>query len=59
MEGALRPVAGVDYPRNYHELVTWFPDGVACLHYLERLRWGDGFACRFCGAAGRDFWRMG
>ncbi len=59
MEGALRPVAGVDYPRNYHELVTWFPDDVACLHYLERLRWGDGFACRFCGAAGRDFWRMG
>jgi hypothetical protein len=20
------PVAGVDYPRNWHELLAWFPD---------------------------------
>ena len=28
------------------------PDDGACLRYLERLRWGDGFACRFCVTAG-------
>lgn len=51
------PVAGRDYPRNYHELVLWFPDDGACLRYLERLRWGEGFSCRFCGGDG--YWRMG
>jgi transposase-like zinc ribbon protein len=25
---------------------------------LERLRWGPGFACRFCGAAGDGWWQM-
>jgi hypothetical protein len=53
------PVAGVDYPRDYHELVSWFPDDGACLRYLERLRWGDGFVCRFCGLVGGAYWRMG
>lgn len=42
MESASGPVAGVDYPRNYHEFVAWFPDDAACLRYLERLRWGQG-----------------
>ena len=56
---ATRPVAGVDYPRNYHELVAWFPDDAACLRYLERLRWGEGFSCRFCGSTGGEYWRMG
>ena len=52
------PVAGVDYPRNWHELLAWFPDDVACLRYLERLRWGEGFVCRFCGAIGGEWWQM-
>ncbi len=47
METKPHPVAGVDYPRNWHELLAWFPDDAACLRYLERLRWGDGFVCRF------------
>jgi ISXO2-like transposase domain/Transposase zinc-ribbon domain len=25
---------------------------------LERLRWGDGFSCRFCGAVDGGWWRM-
>ena len=45
------PRAGVEYPRNWHELLAWFPDDGACLRYLERLRWGAGFTCRFCGTA--------
>jgi len=24
----------VDYPRNWHELLAWFPDDAACLRFL-------------------------
>lgn len=53
------PRAGIDYPRHWHELLAWFPDDGACLRYLERLRWGEGFVCRFCGLLGGEWWRMG
>lgn len=46
------PVAGVDYPTTYQQLLAWFPDDAACLAYLERLRWPDGFVCPACGAEG-------
>ena len=49
------PRAGVDYPRSFPELLAWFPDDAACVAFLERVRWGEGFSCRFCGADG-DFW---
>lgn len=52
------PRAGVEYPRNWHELLEWFPDEASCLRYLERLRWGDGFVCRFCGMVGGGWWQM-
>jgi transposase-like protein len=52
------PRAGVEYPRNWHELLEWFPDDASCLRYLERLRWGDGFVCRFCGTVGGGWWQM-
>ena len=52
------PRAGVDYPRNWHELLEWFPDDGSCLGYLERLRWGAGFTCRFCGAVDGGWWQM-
>lgn len=58
MEATRHPQAGVDYPRTWQELLGWFPDVAACLGYLERLRWDDGFACRFCGAVGGDWWQM-
>jgi transposase-like protein len=48
----------VDYPRNWHELLEWFPDDGSCLGYLERLRWGAGFTCRFCGAVDGGWWQM-
>ena len=47
---------GVDYPRTFRELLEWFPDDRACLSYLERLRWGDGFVCPRCGTVGGDWW---
>jgi transposase-like protein len=49
------PRGGIDYPRSFPELLAWFPDEPACLAYLERVRWGDGFVCRFCGVQG-DWW---
>jgi transposase-like protein len=44
------PVGGVHYPRTWSEFVTWFPDEAACVAYLERLRWGEGFVCPGCGS---------
>lgn len=52
------PRAGVDYPGNWHELLAWFPDDAACLRYLERLRWGQGFRCGFCVAVDGSWWQM-
>lgn len=51
------PRAGRDYPRDWHELLAWFPDEAACRAYLERLRWPEGFVCPACG--GRGGWRTG
>ena len=46
------PVGGVDYPGTFQELLEWFPDNAACLAYLERLRWPEGFICPACGQPG-------
>ncbi len=46
---------GVDYPGTWSEFMAWFPDDAACLAYLERLRWPDGFVCPRCG--GTQAWR--
>ena len=46
------PVGGIDYPRTFQELLEWFPDNAACVAYLERLRWPDGFVCPECGNVG-------
>lgn len=51
-----RPVAGVDYPGTYAQLLVWFPDDLACLDYLDWLRWGEGFACPACGCS--ESWRL-
>ena len=40
--------SGVDYPQLYREFVEWFPDNKACLDYLEKLRWPNGFTCPEC-----------
>jgi len=51
------PEAGVDYPTTYQDLLAWFPDNKACLEYLARLRWPDGFVCPACKAG--EVWRTG
>jgi Transposase zinc-ribbon domain len=50
------PVPGADYPRDWDEFLAFFPDEDACLGYLERLSWPDGFVCGRCGAGGEP-WR--
>ncbi len=35
--------------------MDWFPDDLACLQYLERLRWPAGFVCSRCGEAGLPY----
>ena len=52
------PRPGVDYPRSLQELLIWFPDEQACLGYLERLRWGDGFVCPCCGTVDGGWWAV-
>lgn len=37
---------------------VWFPDDAACLAYLERLRWPDGFRCPRCAAPGAKAWHL-
>jgi transposase-like protein len=50
------PRAGRDYPRDWRELLAWFPDDEACLEYIAGLRWPEGFACPRCGE--RRAWRV-
>lgn len=57
MDANGHPEAGVDYPTTYQDLLAWFPDNKACLEYLARLRWPDGFVCPACKAG--EFWRTG
>ena len=38
-----QPRAGIDYPHTVIEFGEFFPDELACVAYLERLRWAEGF----------------
>jgi transposase-like protein len=45
-----------DYPRTLLELESRFGTNEACVEYLKRLRWPEGFICPHCG--GRKSWKM-
>jgi len=49
--------SGADYPQLYREFVEWFPDNKACLDYLEKLRWPNGFTCPACNVSAQP-WRQ-
>ncbi len=51
------PVSGVDYPRTLVDFQEWFSSEEACVEYLRRLRWRDGFRCPACG--GEKAWPTG
>ena len=42
------PVGGVDYPRTIQEFDEWFSNENACVAYLLRIRWPNGFICPVC-----------
>ena len=44
-----------DYPRTLMELEERFSTEAACMEYLRKLRWPDGFVCPQCQA--RKIWR--
>lgn len=48
-------MAGRDYPRAWGQFMDWFATEDACLRYLERLRWPQGFRCPSCGSAERPY----
>jgi len=43
------PIPGKDYPQNWNDFLDWFATEDACLAYLEKLRWANGFVCPSCG----------
>ncbi|MFV2070067.1 MAG: transposase, partial [Pirellulales bacterium] len=43
------------FPQSLPEFQRLFPDDAACAAYLERARWGGGFACPHCGVVGEPF----
>jgi len=47
--GRPHPVGGMDYPRTLQEFDEWFASEAACIEYLQRIRWVDGFRCPHCG----------
>jgi len=48
----------IDCPMNILEFQKMFPDETACIKYLERMRWSDGFvAVNVLKLANRRFYR--
>jgi transposase-like protein len=45
------PISGKDYPKDWSQFLSWFATEEACVAYLARLRWPDGFVCSQCGTA--------
>ena len=54
--GTPYPIGGIDYPRTLQEFEEWFSTEEACINYLWRLRWPEGFICPVCH--GRKGWQM-
>ena len=46
-----------NFPSIYRDFVKMFPDKAACVTYLERLRWPNGFVCPACHQQ-REPWRQ-
>ena len=42
-------------PENQLDFQRMFPNEAACLRYLEKMSWPNGFACEECSVAGEPF----
>ncbi|MGH8601901.1 MAG: IS1595 family transposase, partial [Gammaproteobacteria bacterium] len=40
---------------TWDQFLDWFPDQDACVHYLQGLRWPQGFVCPRCGDAAEPY----
>ncbi len=49
MEEPRHPVSGIDYPGTFQDFDKWFSSENACLEYITKLRWPEGFICPGCG----------
>jgi len=49
------PIPGKDYPQNWNDFLDWFATEEACLAYLEKLRWTNGFTCPSCGSVAEAY----
>ena len=49
MEEKRHPVCGINYPGTFQEFDKWFSTEDACLAYIVKLRWPQGFVCPACG----------
>ncbi len=49
------PRRPAEQPRSLLEFQRAFPDEPACADYMERVRWPDGFACRYCGVVAEPY----
>lgn len=53
----MTPAASADYPRTFKDFIERFDSEAACLAYVEKIRWPNGFVCPFCGVIDEP-WRM-
>lgn len=44
-----------EYPVALLDFQRMFPDEAACLRYLERIRWPNGFCCEKCASVDKPF----
>ncbi|EKE10195.1 MAG: ISSod11, transposase, partial [uncultured bacterium] len=44
-----------EYPITILDFQRMFPDEEACLRYLERVRWPNGFCCEKCASVEEPF----
>ena len=51
MQESRHPIVGIDYPGTFEEFDEWFSSEEACLEYVARLRWPDGFIVLTAGTA--------
>lgn len=58
MEKTEPPVVGTDYPGTFEEFDERFHSEEACLDYITKLRWPDGFCCPTCGDLPDKPWLM-
>jgi transposase-like protein len=49
MEEPRHPVSGIDYPGTFQDFDKWFSSESACLEFITKLRWPEGFICPACG----------